>query len=218
VFLAQVDSSSSRAASPIRTTNSDTNPTPTAENSILSCSTQNQPLRFYYQALSGLLARLDAGGSFGHEGVQQRRKEGALDEVERGVEGRWRRWVWGEEGCGVGPTAVTARRVCSIIAHAWRALDLVTAPEEAPRVAESAISESIPPAIGIPDAPSDIDATSPASFGADEAVLQKPRKRMRGEVHAWSSIAHTQPSFAAHCDLFFIYDILTLCTYQRGLK
>ncbi|KAJ7793045.1 hypothetical protein B0H14DRAFT_3159848 [Mycena olivaceomarginata] len=60
VFPTQLHFSTSRTASPTRNG--------TAEESVmanLSYSTQNQPLRFYHQALSGLLVRLDAVESFG---------------------------------------------------------------------------------------------------------------------------------------------------------
>ncbi|KAJ7669632.1 hypothetical protein B0H14DRAFT_3692239 [Mycena olivaceomarginata] len=59
VFPTQLHFSTSRTASPTRNG--------TAEESVmanLSYSTQNQPLRFYHQALSGLLVRLDAVGEF----------------------------------------------------------------------------------------------------------------------------------------------------------
>ncbi|KAJ7823618.1 hypothetical protein B0H14DRAFT_1310323 [Mycena olivaceomarginata] len=94
VFPPQLDFSTSRTASPTRNGS--------AEESVmakLSYSPQNQPLRFYHQALSGLLARLDAVESFGDEELRHGRKEvvgrveGALDEVERIVEGKWRRWA-----------------------------------------------------------------------------------------------------------------------------
>ncbi|KAJ7806136.1 hypothetical protein B0H14DRAFT_2876664 [Mycena olivaceomarginata] len=70
VFPTQLDFSTSRTASPTRNG--------TAEESAmsnLSYSTQNQPVRFYHQALSGLLARLDAVESFGDEGLRHGRKE-----------------------------------------------------------------------------------------------------------------------------------------------
>jgi hypothetical protein len=82
VFPTQLDFSTSCTASPTRNG--------TAEESVmanLSYSTQNQPVRFYHQALSGLLARLDAVESFGDEGLRHGRKEvvgrveGALDEA-----------------------------------------------------------------------------------------------------------------------------------------
>ncbi|KAJ7846707.1 hypothetical protein B0H14DRAFT_3454198 [Mycena olivaceomarginata] len=63
VFPTQLHFSTSRTASPTRNG--------TAEESVmanLSYSTQNQPLRFYHQALSGLLARLDMVESFGDGG------------------------------------------------------------------------------------------------------------------------------------------------------
>ncbi|KAJ7071398.1 hypothetical protein C8F01DRAFT_1110386 [Mycena amicta] len=65
--------------------------------SRLTHSAHNQPLRYYHQALSKLLARLDAVESFGDEEVRHARKdvvekvEGALDEVESVVDARWRK-------------------------------------------------------------------------------------------------------------------------------
>ncbi|KAF7367431.1 BAG domain-containing protein [Mycena sanguinolenta] len=70
VFPPQLDFSTSRTASPTRNA--------TAEESViakLSYSPQNQPVRFYHQALNGLLARLDAVDSFGDEGLRHERKE-----------------------------------------------------------------------------------------------------------------------------------------------
>ncbi|KAK7064644.1 BAG domain-containing protein [Favolaschia claudopus] len=96
----QLDFSTSRTSSPVRSISSaNSNTTEESVISRLSFSTQNQPVRFYHQALSGLLAKLDAVESFGDEELRHRRKEvvgkveGALDEVERVVEARWRKWA-----------------------------------------------------------------------------------------------------------------------------
>lgn len=64
--------------------------------SRLAYTARNAPLRYYEQALSGLLAKLDSVESFGHEELRAKRKEvvglveGALEDLEREVEGRWR--------------------------------------------------------------------------------------------------------------------------------
>ncbi|KAJ7102406.1 hypothetical protein B0H15DRAFT_329526 [Mycena belliarum] len=91
-FPAELEFSTSRAASPAAGE---------AEAPIarLSYSAKNQGVRFYQQALSGLLAQLDAVESFGDESVRHGRKEvvgrveGALDELEAVVEARWRKWA-----------------------------------------------------------------------------------------------------------------------------
>ncbi|KAJ7823626.1 hypothetical protein B0H14DRAFT_1310397 [Mycena olivaceomarginata] len=110
VFPSQLDFSTSRTASPTRNGS--------AEESVmakLSYSPQNQPLRFYHQALSGLLARLDAVESFGDEELRHGRKEvvgrveGALDEVERIVEGKWRRWAGRERASTPEPVPAESR-------------------------------------------------------------------------------------------------------------
>ncbi|KAJ7225990.1 hypothetical protein GGX14DRAFT_423366, partial [Mycena pura] len=100
VFPERLDFSTSRTSSPARSTTSETSESII---SLLSYSAQNQPLRFYHQSLSALLARLDAVESFGDEELRHARKEavgrveGALEEVERVVEARWRKLVGKEE-------------------------------------------------------------------------------------------------------------------------
>ncbi|KAF8213604.1 hypothetical protein K438DRAFT_1101634 [Mycena galopus ATCC 62051] len=105
VFPTQLDFSTSRTSSPTRST--------AAEESVmanLSYSAQNQPVRFYHQALSGLLAKLDAVESFGDEGLRHERKEvvgrveGAMDEVERVVEAKWRKWAGRERAVDSAPS------------------------------------------------------------------------------------------------------------------
>ncbi|KAJ6501583.1 hypothetical protein C8R47DRAFT_232726 [Mycena vitilis] len=97
VFPAQLDFTTSRSASPTRNGGAGSEESPVAR--LLSYGAANQPVRYYHQALTGLLARLDAVESFGDEGLRGMRKEvvgrveGAMDEVERGVEVRWRKVV-----------------------------------------------------------------------------------------------------------------------------
>ncbi|KAF7367350.1 BAG domain-containing protein [Mycena sanguinolenta] len=114
VFPLALDFSTSRTASPTRNA--------TAEESViakLSYNTQNQPVRFYHQALTGLLARLDAVESFGDEGLRHERKavvervEGAMDEVERVVEGKWRKWAGKDRADEATPAAETEPVVAS---------------------------------------------------------------------------------------------------------
>ncbi|KAF8213611.1 hypothetical protein K438DRAFT_2009769 [Mycena galopus ATCC 62051] len=105
VFPTQLNFSTSRTSSPTRST--------ATEESVmanLSYSAQNQPVRFYHQALSGLLAKLDAVESFGDEGLRHERKEvvgrveGAMDEVERVVEAKWRKWAGRERAVESAPS------------------------------------------------------------------------------------------------------------------
>ncbi|RDB28983.1 hypothetical protein Hypma_015128 [Hypsizygus marmoreus] len=62
----------------------------------LAYTSRNHPVRFYEQALGALLAQLDSVESFGNDTLRSRRKEvvgrveGALEELEGEVEGRWR--------------------------------------------------------------------------------------------------------------------------------
>ncbi|KAJ7693560.1 hypothetical protein B0H17DRAFT_1058989 [Mycena rosella] len=96
-FPAELDFSTSRPASPVRAGAG------AAEGESvmakLSYSARNQGVRFYQQGLSGLLAQLDAVESFGDEELRHARKEvvgrveGALDELERVVEARWRKFA-----------------------------------------------------------------------------------------------------------------------------
>ncbi|KAJ7356755.1 hypothetical protein DFH08DRAFT_849967 [Mycena albidolilacea] len=143
VFPTQLDFSTSRTASPTRNG--------TAEESVmanLSYSTQNQPVRFYHQALSGLLARLDAVESFGDEGLRHGRKEvvgrveGALDEIERVVEAKWRRWAGRERASTPEPVPAPSPAV-------EEAPVVVTAPVAEP--VEVAESEPVPAPDTIPE-------------------------------------------------------------------
>ncbi|KAJ7837224.1 hypothetical protein B0H14DRAFT_2589327 [Mycena olivaceomarginata] len=138
VFPPQLDFSTSRTASPTRNGG--------AEESVmakLSYSPQNQPLRFYHQALSEVVGRV----------------EGALDEVERIVEGKWRRWAGRERAStpesvsaesGPSPTVdeapvvVTAEDVDAPAAEPVEVVDseLVSEPEFIPEPA--AVPESSP--------------------------------------------------------------------------
>lgn len=60
--------------------------------SRLAFSARNHPVRYYEQALTSLLSRLDSVDSFGNEALRTKRKEvvcrveTALDELERGIE------------------------------------------------------------------------------------------------------------------------------------
>lgn len=62
----------------------------------LAYTSRNHPVRFYEQALNELLTQLDAVDSFTNEDLRGKRREvvekvnGALEELEREVEGRWK--------------------------------------------------------------------------------------------------------------------------------
>ncbi|KAG7090798.1 hypothetical protein E1B28_009882 [Marasmius oreades] len=101
VFPAQLDftPTSSAAPSPV---SSDTE-TSTPSILKLAYTSRNHPVRYYEQSLSGLLAQLDGVESFGNVEIRTMRKEvvtrveGALDELEREVEGRWKARVARQE-------------------------------------------------------------------------------------------------------------------------
>nr|GAT44358.1 predicted protein [Mycena chlorophos] len=101
VFPEQLDFSTSRTSSPAARGSASTEADSVMAS--LAYSTNNQPVRFYHQSLSKLLARLDAVESFGDEQVRHARKEvvakveAALDEVESVVEARWRKLFGREE-------------------------------------------------------------------------------------------------------------------------
>ncbi|KAL1749142.1 hypothetical protein HDZ31DRAFT_59729 [Schizophyllum fasciatum] len=98
------EASVERASSPTPST-----PTSASPLSKLAYTARNQPVRFYEQALSALLAQLDAVESWGAEpaavasGATERvraarrgavgKVEHALEEVEAEVEGRWAMWM-----------------------------------------------------------------------------------------------------------------------------
>ncbi|KAJ7165090.1 hypothetical protein C8R46DRAFT_304329 [Mycena filopes] len=157
VFPAELDfgGSSSRSASPARSAS------PTTSDSAspiarLSYSARNQPVRFYHQALSGLLGRLDAVESFGDEGVRKERKEvvgrveGALDEVEKVVEGRWRKVVGREERREV---EVDDEAVVVSAEDASEAVPVVAAPEASlePAFIPEIEAASAPAAFSVPE-------------------------------------------------------------------
>ncbi|KAF7360367.1 BAG domain-containing protein [Mycena venus] len=178
VFPPQLDFSTSRESSPTRDS--------AAEESViarLSYSPQSQPVRFYHQALTGLLARLDAVESFGDEGVRHERKEvvgrveGALDEVEKVVEARWRKWVG--RGRSASPAPVSAESPVPTVAEEEKtdaveekeevevpvAVDAPAAEETVPAVAEDVAAESIfPESTTFPEPASSPEETPSSSY------------------------------------------------------
>ncbi|KAJ7151516.1 hypothetical protein C8R46DRAFT_1357758 [Mycena filopes] len=188
VFPAELDfGSSSRSASPARsaspTPSSATNDSATSVIARLSYSARNQPVRFYHQALSGLLGQLDAVESFGDEGVRKERKEvvgrveGALDEVEKVVEARWRRVVGREE-------RKEEKEEEAVVVSAEDASE-----EEVPVVAAAEPTPEPAAAAAIPEV--EVVAT-PAAVPESEPVVAKP------ELSSYSpSAASSYPPSAA---------------------
>ncbi|KAJ7269988.1 hypothetical protein B0H12DRAFT_1320227 [Mycena haematopus] len=180
VFPPQLDFSTSRTASPTRNAAAD-------ESVIakLSYSTQNQTVRFYHQALTGLLARLDAVDSFGDEGLRHERKEvvgrveGAMDEVERVVEGRWRKWAGRERA--VEPAApLPADAVVASENKDVPAAPVDSQPVAAPEFIPESIFESSSPSLAEAtqsDSPSHPPSSEPASAAESVATLHPPSPR-----------------------------------------
>ncbi|KAF8213465.1 hypothetical protein K438DRAFT_1804027 [Mycena galopus ATCC 62051] len=183
----------------------------------LSYSAQNQPVRFYHQALSGLLARLDAVESFGDEGLRHERKEvvgrveGAMDEVESVVEGKWRQWAGRERTVESAPSSPTTEEKEEQDAPVLVAAEDVNAPD-AVEVADShpgvlpsrneplSAAESVATLRPSSPAPSDTDATpaSPAPSTIDTFLLpasaaapviqKKPRASESDAGSDWSEV------------------------------
>ncbi|KAJ7637878.1 hypothetical protein DFH06DRAFT_1335523 [Mycena polygramma] len=177
-FPAQLDFSTSRAASPTRTGAT----TPTSEESAvakLSYSALNQPVRVYHQALSGLLGRLDAVDSLGDEGLRNARKdvvgrvEGALDEV---IEARWRKFVGREVRVGTEPAPVSAGDASAPSAAEELAVQPhpeTAVPEPSPSPAGESESHPLSASIAAPSAPIE---TPPAPVDINVTKESKPRK------------------------------------------
>ncbi|KAF7319874.1 BAG domain-containing protein [Mycena kentingensis (nom. inval.)] len=139
----KLDFSTSRTTSPVRGSGASDADSVMAR---LTYSAHNQPVRYYHQALSKLLARLDTVESFGDEEVRHARKEavgkveGALDEVESVIEARWRKSV-GRERQSAADDAVSAE-----VAVAEEAAPAVEVVHPAPVVEEpvSPVTEQTP--------------------------------------------------------------------------
>ncbi|KAJ7071404.1 hypothetical protein C8F01DRAFT_1110406 [Mycena amicta] len=139
--------------------------TPDSLMSRLTHSAHNQPLRYYHQALSKLLTRLDAVESFGDEEYVVEKVEGALDEVESVVEDPLAQDLW------AAPAAVLEDNVT-----------LPNLPCRPPIVDEPGLPYSF-----LPDEstetirPYDVDA--PASPVESERPVES-KKELRGELDA----------------------------------
>ncbi|KAJ7785805.1 hypothetical protein B0H16DRAFT_1488080 [Mycena metata] len=177
VFPAELDFGGSRAASPTRSISFSNDNSTTGESQSpiarLSYSARNQPVRFYHQALSGLLSQLDAVESFGDEAVRNARKEvvgrveGALDEVERFVEAKWRKAAKREERTEEEVIVVSAEDAVEPVVEA-AAVEVAPEPAAAPAEVESAPEVIDAPAAVPEPAPepvvvADAESTTPES-------------------------------------------------------
>ncbi|KAF8170294.1 hypothetical protein K438DRAFT_1982808 [Mycena galopus ATCC 62051] len=190
VFPLQLDFSTSRTTSPTRRATA-------AEESVmarLSYSAQNQPVRFYHQALSGLLARLDAVDSFGDEGLRHGRKEvvgrveGAMDEVERVVEAKWRRWAGRERVEAASAESAPSPRDASPAA----------APEDtdaaaAARAGDDSTAQVVDSLQPVP-ASEDTTLLAPSATVDDAEPLATPSSPTPADVDAGSAPAPAAPS------------------------
>ncbi|KAJ7609000.1 hypothetical protein FB45DRAFT_945094 [Roridomyces roridus] len=171
-FPDELDFSKSRAASPTRDGQE-----PSAI-SRLSYSARNHAVREHHQALSALLARLDAVESFGDEGLRHARKEavgrveGALDEVEGVIESRWRKWAGKERVQSPVPVVTEPVLEAAVVVHAVEPADeLESAP--APHAAASSVdaveqTPSYPPTVDDTLRPSSpVGEPAPALLAAD---------------------------------------------------
>ncbi|KAJ6490430.1 hypothetical protein DFH09DRAFT_947863, partial [Mycena vulgaris] len=167
VFPAQLDFSTSRTASPNRTAE----PEPAVAR--LSYSAHNQPVRFYQQALSRLLAQLDEVDSFGDEGLRHARKEvvgrveSALDELERVIEARWRKFAGKEKEerkeVVSGPVSVSVESALEAVEEApvvGTADGVLTVEKDAP-VAETSVESDADLVVDTPTPT--VAASSPAA-------------------------------------------------------
>ncbi|KAJ6590659.1 hypothetical protein DFH09DRAFT_1139975 [Mycena vulgaris] len=185
VFPAQLDFSTSRTASPNRTAE----PEPAVAR--LSYSAHNQPVRFYQQALSRLLAQLDEVDSFGDEGLRHARKEvvgrveGALDELERVIEARWRKFAGKEERTEVvsEPVSVSVESAPEAVEEApvVGTADGVPAVEKDTPVAETSVEsvadlvvDTPTPAVAAPSPAADPSASESSSSPAAQPSSYPP--------------------------------------------
>ncbi|KAF9259621.1 hypothetical protein L218DRAFT_963505 [Marasmius fiardii PR-910] len=101
VFPTQLDFTPTPSAAPSPVSSDTESSTPSITK--LAYTSRNHPVRYYEQSLSGLLSQLDGVESFGNVEVRTMRKEvvarveGALDELEREVDGRWKARVSKQE-------------------------------------------------------------------------------------------------------------------------
>ncbi|KAJ6519352.1 hypothetical protein C8R45DRAFT_19081 [Mycena sanguinolenta] len=231
VFPLSLDFSTSRTASPTRNA--------TAEESILaklSYSTQNQPVRFYHQALSGLLARLDAVESFGDEALRHERKsvvervEGAMDEVERVVEGKWRKWAGKERAPEVAPAAeaeaaadTQSEEKDAPAAPADSEPEHIAVPEPSPAVEEPALApesisehDTVPePSRGVeetrPDSSSYPPSSEPASADESVATIRPPSPAPSSPVPSETAVSPVPSSI----DTFLLPALSTETAIQK---
>ncbi|KAJ7923023.1 hypothetical protein B0H13DRAFT_1981357 [Mycena leptocephala] len=182
-----LDFSTSRTSSPSRALTG----TAGDESAVarLSYSATNQPVRYYHQALSGLLARLDAVDSFGDEGLRHTRKEvvgrveGALDEVEKVVDARWRKFTGKAERSESAPIALPveseaqpAPTVAEESPVVEEAPVVVTAEDVAPVDQDAPVElvvEAVPEATATPAVPEPApEVESPSSYPPSVETLR----------------------------------------------
>ncbi|KAJ6604164.1 hypothetical protein DFH09DRAFT_1121824 [Mycena vulgaris] len=203
VFPAQLDFSTSRTASPNRVTGTTE---PESAVARLSYSAHNQPVRFYQQALSRLLAQLDEVESFGDEGLRHARKEvvgrveGALDELERVIEARWRKFAGKEERkeAIAEPVSVPVESSPEAVEEA----PVVVTAEEVPAVEqESTVVESVEsvaepvldtPAVAAPS-PAAESSYPPASESAYPPVAESSYPPAAESITASESVETIRP-------------------------
>ncbi|KAK1226950.1 hypothetical protein PQX77_010018 [Marasmius sp. AFHP31] len=112
----------------------------------LAYTSRNHPVRYYEQGLTGLLSQLDGVESFGNGEVRMRRKEvvarveGALDELEREVEGRWKVRVASERKEAVSERASLTRDAAAAIVE--DSIEIAAPPADEESLASTSVEVS----------------------------------------------------------------------------
>ncbi|KAJ7630491.1 hypothetical protein FB45DRAFT_915698 [Roridomyces roridus] len=213
VFPEELDFSTSRAASPARDGSE-----PSSAISRLSYSARNHNVRVQHQALSALLARLDAVESFGDEALRHARKEavgrveGALDEMENVIESRWRKWAGKERAespvavvTDAVPEPVDAAAVEQLVVEqlgqpertlladapagpASESVDVVEQTPSYPPIVDVS-SESVDTLRPSSPVPSDVDTfLLPATSESDAQSVKKPSSSDEDVASDWSEV------------------------------
>ena len=126
--------------------------------SHLAYTSHNHPIRFYEQALGGLMAQLDAVESFGNEELRSRRKEvverveRALEELEREVEGRWKVKL-SKEAKSKASVPIPAATPTSSLPAGPSQLDAETTDTSNSATGDSQLSEAVLPTESTPTTP-----------------------------------------------------------------
>ncbi|KAL0063230.1 hypothetical protein AAF712_009832 [Marasmius tenuissimus] len=166
----------------------------------LAYTARNHPVRYYEQGLTGLLSRLDGVESFGSGEVRMRRKEvvarveGALDELEREVEGRWKVRVARERKERVEVVEGVALTRDAAAATTTESGDLVAVPAE---VDESAAGTSTAvevsdtkeaPAVSHESSSVEVEATPVLDASENTQSESEAAKLLEPELEAQTSI------------------------------